>query len=215
MQIEIAVSLIREILRSSFALLKLTFIFVDGRERSKINRVAASFHLASKNFWSTFSRLLLRLVVNFEKLQSLFIVPSVFLCRWNSFYFFLFICVYIYIHICPRYLSFTTDRHRLGKSFPLALLNLLPVLYLSRKLLFRSSSEAIYLVSTGNWTETSPVSILCLRLGHNITEHPRRDGNASARVQRYLSCIFSSRSSQDNPLSRQRVINYIPTLVSL
>lgn len=98
MQIEIAVSLIREILRSSFALLKLTFIFVDGRERSKINRVAASFHLASKNFWSTFSRLLLRLVVNFEKLQSLFIVPSVFLCRWNSFYFFLFICVCIYIY---------------------------------------------------------------------------------------------------------------------
>lgn len=117
-QIEIAVPPIREILRSSFArLLKLTFIFVDGREgrRSKINRVA--FHLASKNFCSTFSRLLLRLVVNFEKLQSLFVVSSVFLRGCNSFSFFLFI--YIYIH--SRYLSFSTDRHRLGKSFPLSL----------------------------------------------------------------------------------------------
>lgn len=126
-------------------------------------------------------------------------------------FFSLFIYTYIYIYI--RWRVFVFPRHRLGKSFPFP--RVLPLRGSSSP--FRSSSEAIYLVSTGNWTETSPVSILCLRLGHNITEHPRSGGggNASARVQRYLSCIFSSRSSQDNLLSRQRDINYIPTLASL
>lgn len=133
-QIEIAVPPIREILRSSFArLLKLTFIFVDGREgrRSKINRVA--FHLASKNFCSTFSRLLLRLVVNFEKLQSLFVVSSVFLRGCNSFSFFLFI--YIYTFALLVFLDRPSSARQIVSSLSVALLNLLPpAFYLSRKL---------------------------------------------------------------------------------
>lgn len=135
-QIEIAVPPIREILRSSFArLLKLTFIFVDGREgrRSKINRVA--FHLASKNFCSTFSRLLLRLVVNFEKLQSLFVVSSVFLRGCNSFSFFLFIYIYIYTFALLVFLDRPSSARQVVSSLSVALLNLLPpAFYLSRKL---------------------------------------------------------------------------------
>lgn len=68
-----------------------------------------------------------------------------------------FFSLFIYIYISSRCLSSSTNSYRLVAVEPLEE-GLSP---------FRSSSEAVHLVSssTGNRTETSSVSILCLRLG--------------------------------------------------
>lgn len=102
MQIEIAVSLIREIPRSSFALLKLTFIFVekeDGRGSTK-QRVSFLRSKISAPHFPDCRNTRTRTLVNFEKLQSLFIVPTVFLCTWN--FFSLFIYIYLRATRLPR-----------------------------------------------------------------------------------------------------------------